>query len=118
MVKKPKTQGNCIISDEVIATIACAAAQEVPGVAGMASRPSELKTLILTGAERSVAVNHRESTITLDVYINIKVNGKIQEIATAVQQNVKSAVQAMTERPVTRVNVHIAGVDLEENTAQ
>ena len=118
MDKKAKTRGNCIISDEVIATIACAAAKEVPGVAEMASRPSELKTLILSGAQRSVAVSRRESTIALDVYITIKVDGKIQEIATAVQQNVKSAVQAMTESPVTRVNVHIAGIDLEQNTAQ
>jgi hypothetical protein len=45
-------------------------------------------------------------------------DGKIQEIATAVQRDVKAAVQAMTGKPVTRVNVNIAGVVLEEKAAQ
>lgn len=115
---KTTTRGNCIISDEVIATIASAAALEVPGVKKMANRRSDFKGLLSTGAERAVVVNNRESTIALDVYIHIKVDGKIQEIATAVQKNVKSAVQGMTGKPVTRVNVHIAGVVLEEKTAQ
>lgn len=112
-------RGNCIVSDEVIATIASTAALEVPGVVGMATRPANsLKGLVVTGAERSVAVNNRESTIALDVYVNITVDGKIQEIGTAVQQGVKSAVQAMTGKPVTRVNVHVAGIVLEDKAAQ
>lgn len=118
MENKTTVRGNCIISDEVIATIAVGAAQEVPGVTGMANRPGDIKGLVSSGAERSVVVSNRESTITLDVYVNIAVDGKIQEIATAVQRNVKDAVQAMTEKPVTRVNVHIAGIDLQEKPAQ
>ena len=117
MDNKPKTNGNCIISDEVIATIAGAAAKEIPGVVGLANRP-DIKSLVVSTAERSVLVNNRESTVALDVYITIKADGKIQEIATAVQQNVKSAVQAMTGKPVTRVNVNVAGVVLEEKAAQ
>lgn len=118
MDDKIKTRGNCIISDEVIATIAGKAAMEVPGVLGMANRPTDIKGLVSTGAERSVMVTNRESTIALDVYIHIAVDGKIQEIGTAVQRGVKSAVQAMTGKPVTRVNVHIAGIVLEDKTAQ
>lgn len=118
MENKMTTRGNCIISDEVIATIAVEAAQEVPGVVSMGKRQGDIKGLVSSSAERAVVVNNTESTITLDVYINIKVDGKIQEIASAVQQNVKAAVQAMTGKPVTRVNVNIAGVVLEEKTAQ
>lgn len=114
MDEKMNGSGNCIISEEVIATIASAAAREVPGVAKMGTRPNNIKGLMSSGAERAVAVNSRESTIMLDVYIQIKADGKIQEIAPAVQQNVKSAVQAMTGKPVTRVNVHIAGLAEEE----
>ena len=36
-------EGSCIISEEVIASIACTAASEVAGVAGMASRPADLR---------------------------------------------------------------------------
>ncbi len=111
--------GSCVISDEVIATIASRAALEVPGVMGMASRPTtSLRGLVSTGAERAVIVDNHENTVALDVYINIAVDGRIQEIATAVQQSVKSAVQAMTNKPVIRVNVHIAGIVLEDKAAQ
>ena len=34
---------------------------------------------------------------------------RIQETSVALQQNVKSAVQSMTGKPVTRINVHIDG---------
>ena len=111
---KVKTSAHCIISDEVIATIASRAALEVPGVMSMANRPADLKGLVSSGAQRAVIVTNRESTIMLDVYIHIAVDGRIQEIGSAVQQGVKSAVQAMTGKPVTRVNVHIAGIVLEE----
>lgn len=118
MDNKPKTSGSCIISDEVIATIAGAAAREVPGVAGLANRPADIKGLVTSAAQRSVVVNSRESTVSLEVYVTIHSDGKIQEIATAIQQNVKAAVQAMTGKPVTRVNVNIAGIVLEDKAAQ
>lgn len=120
MDKKMTTKGSCVISGEVIATIATVAAREVPGVTGLASRPTDLKGILYTGAERSVAVTSRESTISLDVYVNIEQDGKIQEIATEVQQNVKAAVQAMTGKPVTRVNVHVVGIgsNKKEKAAQ
>ena len=118
MDNKPKTSGSCIISNDVIATIAAAAAREVPGVVDTANRPADIKGLVASSAQRSVVVNSRESTVSLDVYVTIREDGKIQEIATAVQQNVKAAVQAMTGKPVTRVNVNIAGVVLEEKAAQ
>lgn len=117
--EKTTVSGSCVISDEVIATIAARAAMEVPDVTGMASRPAKtLRGLVSTGVARSVAVTNHENTIALDVYIHIAVDGRIQEIGTAVQQSVKAAVQAMTGKPVTRVNVHIAGVQLEEKAAQ
>lgn len=118
MEEKINANGKCTISDEVIATIAGAAACEVDGVAGMANRPNPIKGIVLSGAERSVAVLNRESTITLDIYIFIRQDGKIQDIAPSVQKNVKSAVQAMTGKPVTRVNVHVEGIKQKETEQQ
>ena len=39
------SEGSCIISEDVIATIASNAALEVPGVAGMAQRPADIRGL-------------------------------------------------------------------------
>lgn len=111
-------EGSCIISEEVIASIASTAAAEVAGVAGMANRPADLRGIIApSSAAKSVRVVNNENETVLDVYLNLKQCARIQETASQVQHDVKVAVQAMTGKPVTRVNVHVAGMALEEKNA-
>lgn len=111
-------EGSCIISEDVIASIACTAAQEVPGVAGMANRPADIRGIISqNAAARSVRVLNTENETVLDVYLTLQQGAKIQDTAMAVQQSVKAAVQSMTSKPVTRINVHVEGMALEENNA-
>lgn len=113
------SEGSCIISEDVIATIASTAAMEVQGVAGMAQRPTDIRGLISSSAAKSVKVLNNENETVVDVYINLRLGAKIPEVAGQVQHGVKVAVQSMTGKPVTKVNVHVAGVVLdEEKTAQ
>ncbi len=107
-------EGRCIISEEVIATIASTAAAEVPGVAGMAPRTKDLRGLVGNSATKYVAVVNNESETIIDLYINLKLGVRIPDVAGQVQRVVKEEVQSMTGRPVTKVNVHIAGVVLDD----
>ncbi|MDD2361914.1 MAG: Asp23/Gls24 family envelope stress response protein [Oscillospiraceae bacterium] len=109
------SEGSCIISEEVIASIASTAAMEVAGVAGMAQKPTDIRGLIGITAAKSVRVLNNESETILDVYININLGARIPDVAPAVQHNVKVAVQSMTGKPVNKVNVHIAGIVIDEN---
>lgn len=111
-------RGNCIISEEVIAAIAAAAALETPGVAAMAQSPSELRDIIKASRGKSVQVVNNEHETALDVYVMLQIDAAIQQVASAVQQAVKSAVQAMTGKPVTRVNVHVMGIQMAEQEQQ
>ncbi len=111
------SEGSCIISEDVIAAIADAAACEVPGVAGMAKRPADLRGIVSASGTKTVRVTNNEHETVLDVYVNLKQGAKIQETAAAIQQSVKSAVQSMTGKPVTRINVHVEGMELDEANA-
>lgn len=113
-------ESNCIISEEVIATIASTAAMEVPGVASMAKSLPELRNIVNTVAPKSVTVINNENEMILDVYINLKIGMRIPDVAGQVQQQVKAAVQSMTGKPVTKINVHVMGLVLEdkENTEE
>lgn len=109
-----KSEGTCVISEEVIATIACTAAVEVPGVASMGQRP-DIRAIISGGTNsKSVKVQNSESAMALDVYIHIRKGFRIPDVAEQVQHSVKVAVQSMTGKPVTKVNIHIVGLTLEE----
>ena len=111
--------GSCIISEDVIASIAATAALETDGVAGLASRPADIRGIIAaTGNARSVRILNTEDDTVLDVYVTFYQGARIQETSVALQQNVKMAVQSMTGKPVTRVNVHIEGVVAQEKTEE
>ena len=108
------SEGSCIISEDVIATIASTAALEVAGVAEMAPRPADIRGFIGTPAAKSVRVVNNENETVLDVYVNLRLGARIPDVAGEVQHNVKVAVQSMTGKPVTKVNVHVAGIVLED----
>lgn len=108
------SDGACIVSEEVIAQIACTAATEVPGVAGMASRLNDIRGLVTTPGNKSVGVVSNESVTVVDVYVNLEAGVRIPEVASRLQRQVKNAIQSMTGNPVTKVNIHIEGIVFEE----
>lgn len=109
------SEGSCIISEDVIAAIASSAALEIPGVAGMAQRPTDIRGLMNAAASKAVRVLNNENETILDVYINLRIGTRIPDVAAEVQHNVKVAVQSMTGKPVNKVNIHIVGIVLDEN---
>lgn len=114
-----KGTGGLVISEEVIATIAVNAAKDVDGVAAVASRaPEMLSTILKTDSPlRSVKVTAVDNDIQLHVYIAIKDGKKIPAVASEVQRSVKDAVQSMTGKVVTKVNVNIADIDFADSAA-
>ncbi len=65
---------------------------------------------------KHVRVTTADNEIKLHLYINIASNAKIPVVCSSVQQAVKNAVQSMTGRIVTKVNISIAGIDFNEPT--
>lgn len=61
-----------------------------------------------------VTVEMRDGTAELTLNLVVKFGAKIPAVAEKVQENVKSAVQNMTNVTVSRVNLVIAGLAAEE----
>lgn len=116
-MKNRQSEGSCIISEDVIATIASTAALEIPGVASMALRP-DLRARLANTAARSVKVTNEETETVLDVYLNLKMGAQIQEVCGKVQHNVKVAVQSMTGKEVKSIHIHVVGLATEGETEE
>ncbi len=114
-IKDIQSSSNTVISEDVIATIATSAALEVEGVASMAQRPADIRGFVGNAASRGVKVTTVNDENVLDLYINLKAHYKIPEVGVAIQKNVKSEVQAMTGKPVTKINVHVSGIVFDED---
>lgn len=113
-------KGSLIISEEVLSSIATNAAKDVDGVSSFSNRPVDVVSTIKQGSLKvmsPVRIMQDGDDISVSIYINLEPNKRIQDTADKVQQNVKEAIQNMTGRLVSKVNVVIAGIDFEEDSS-
>ena len=97
------------ISEEVVATIAGIAAQEVKGVASMnANGIGEM----LGRKTKGVKVQICDKDTVIDINVTVEYGARIPDIAWEVQNKVKTQVEKMTGLNVAAVNVHIQGVSV------
>lgn len=110
------SSGTLKVSNEVIIKIAELAACEIAGVAvengKLAVSQSPVGIVSLLGSPVRVSVSKEAAVI--DLSIVTEQGHKAINVASAVQENVKSAVQNMTGITVSKVNVTITGIRLSK----
>ena len=105
------------VSTEVLEKMAEIAAKEVDGVTGLSKKAIDLKGIVKTkNAFKGVKVENINGAIKISVYICVKQDAKVKDVAEKVQQNIKDKIQTMTGNAVTQVNVNVA--DIEINTEE
>lgn len=111
-VSRPDEMGNIHISEDVLAVIAAAAAQEVDGVSSLAGGASADLSERMAGKKlnRGIQIQVNEDQVNIRVAILVKYGHVIPEVGHAVQDAVMSAVENTTGLHVESVNVHVAGV--------
>ncbi len=115
--------GNVKISVDVIATVASIATNEIKGVAGMSGTALGGIADILGGKKskgKGVKVEISENSCVIDLNIVVDYGVRIPDIAWDVQENVKNSVESMTGMTVSKVNIHVEGInfDKEKELAQ
>lgn len=116
-ISKYTSKGGVIISEEAISSIATNAAKDVAGVTGFFNKPADVVSTIKKGSLKvmsPVRIIQDGDDLDISIYINIASGKKIQPIAEEVQRVVKEAVQNMTGKLVSKVNVIIASVENAE----
>ncbi|MBR0408833.1 MAG: Asp23/Gls24 family envelope stress response protein [Clostridia bacterium] len=106
--------GTISYANEVIATIAGVAANEVDGVAGMSVSGSigdiwGRNKNITKGVK--VEVGSQEAAV--DISMIVEYGKPIQKVAAEVQENVRKALEGLTGLHVVKVDVHVQGVSFE-----
>ena len=109
--------GSLKISDDVIIRIAEIAAAEIDGVYSVDKRliSSWYKIPFADKLFSPVKIALSKETVVIDISVIIKNGYKAAEIAGKVQAAVKSSVQNMTKIAVSKVNVTVAGIELEKD---
>ena len=112
--------GSLQISTEVLGKIARCAALEVAGVAEVSCGSQNRKVkdfLERANVQSPVTVEMRDGTAEITLHLVVAVGARIPSVAEKVQENVKTAVQNMTNVTVSRVDLVIAGLAPAQDAA-
>jgi len=107
--KNRQPVGSLKISEDVIATIASVAAQEINGVA-IITQPSTGRQLFRQFGKKPIDVVLSDDFVDIDISINLEFGVKIAETCTSVQSTIKDNIQTMTGMAVGKVNVLVSGI--------
>ncbi len=101
------------ISEEVLETITNISTKEIEGVMGLYGHLTDEIAGIFTKKNHTrgvrVQIVEEKAVIDLDIVVNFGV--KIPEVAWQVQENVKNAIENMTQIKVESVNVNVASIN-------
>ncbi len=112
-------KGTLRVSESVIITITKNAACEVDGVARIAEKPFNIKSLLNPNLDTScVTVTMLDGVAKIALSIVAKSGYNMINVCERIQEKVKAAVQSMTGVTVSKVNVSVTGVDFEDTTAE
>ena len=112
------SESNLAVSVEVLEKITEMAALEIEGVEKLSKKNIDLKYAIKSGnAFKGVKVESINDMFCITVYICLTGDAIANEVALKVQNVVKERVQTMTGTAVTKVNVVIADVCVEDSQA-
>lgn len=103
------------ISDEVVSVIAGIAAEEIKGVEDLQQMGGNNISQLLKGKKnvgKNVKVTLSENSAIIDLNLAVEYGVKIPEIVSAVQENVKKTVEAMTGLNVEYVNINVQSIYL------
>lgn len=106
--------GEVQIADEVVAIIAGLAATEIDGVDSMAGNITNelVGKLGMKNLSKGVKVDVLDTTVSVELSLNIQFGYNIPAVCEAVQDKVKTAIENMTGMSVLDVNIRIAGVNM------
>ena len=109
--------GEVRVADEVVAIIAGLAATEVAGVSSMAGNITNelVSKLGMKNLSKGVKVTVNETSVSVELALNLDYGVGIPDVSARVQEKVKNAIETMTGLQVSSVNVRIAGVNIDKN---
>lgn len=120
MNQENSSHGKVEIAPEVIEVIAGIAASEVEGVSQMRGNIATAvgERLGKRNHGKGVKVELSEEGIKVDVYCILKFGISIPSVAQLIQDNIRQALLNMTALEPVEVNIHIVGIQFENQKQQ
>ena len=110
--------GEIKIANDVIASIAAQALNEVDGIALSSSTDNFVEKLVKKASSTTpmkIYLDEEGKNVDMDVHVSVKYGVNIPEISWKIQEVIKKNVEAMTDIDVKHVHVFVDGVIIEKD---
>ena len=109
---QPQENGNILISQEVVASVAALAVREVEGVYGLSMTAGFDISEILgkKNLRKGIRVAFQDEEIEISCNLIVKMGAAVMAVAKNVQESIVNEVTSITGCRPARVNVNICGV--------
>lgn len=112
-ITQNQENGSVMISEEVISAIVEHAVSEVEGVAGLTAKPgADIADRIGKknwGRGMKVLISE-DNSMTIDCNVTVIYGQSVVDVAAAVQNAIRNAVESMTGETVKAINVNVCGI--------
>lgn len=113
---KKQAKGNVTYSGDIVLSVVNLATKEIAGVSSIITNfGSILKRWFSNNYSDGVKVTNTKDGLCVDVYINVCFGYNVTEVAYRVQENIKNSLSGMIDIKISRINVHVLGVDFPKD---
>lgn len=111
-ISQKQANGDIMISEDVVATVALQAMVDIDGFAGLSSKPgADIADFIGKNWGKGVKIVIGENNaLTVDCNVLVTYGASVVTVAQEIQSNVKSALESVTGVKVLAVNVNVCGI--------
>ncbi len=113
---KKQAKGNVTYSSDIVLSVINLATKEIAGVSSIVTKfGSILKRWFSNNYYDGVKITYNKDAMCVDVYINVCFGYNVTEVAYRVQENIKNSLSGMIDVKISKINVHVLGVDFPKD---
>jgi uncharacterized alkaline shock family protein YloU len=109
-----RAPGTTTIAPEVLVTIVRLTALRVPGVVRLANLPGGVNRLFRRGAGEGVRIEVENTTVSVDLYVELEPEVNVREICAKIQSEIARAIQDMVSMHIERIDVHVMDISYDD----
>ena len=107
VVNKVEDSGRLVYNSGIVRDIVACALHEIAGI--ILYEPNSKQE------RESIKVDIENDQVYVDVFVKLRFDVEVNDVASTIQSTVHNTVEAMTEFKVKDVNVHVLDVGFDEN---
>ena len=107
VVNKVEESGRLVYNSDIVRDIVACALHEIKGI--IMHEPNSKQS------RDCIKVDMENDQVYVDVFVKLRFDVEVNDVASTIQSTVHNTVEAMTEFKVKDVNVHVLDIGFDEN---